>query len=65
MGCMQPHTSDDWVSPGYPPPIMLLDTDIMDSHENYFLILKALTFISVVSPCLLGPPFQLVKTACR
>ena len=28
MGCMQPHTSDDWVSPGYPPPMMLLDTDI-------------------------------------
>ena len=28
MGCMQPHTSGGWVSPGYPPPIMLLDTDI-------------------------------------
>jgi hypothetical protein len=26
----------------------------MDSHENCFLILKALTFISVVSPWLLG-----------
>ena len=30
-----------------------------------FLILKALTFVSVVNPWLLGPPFQLVKTACR
>ena len=28
MGCMRPHNSDDWVSPGYPPPMMLLDTDI-------------------------------------
>ena len=28
MGCMHPHTSDDWVSPAYPPPMMLLDTDI-------------------------------------
>ena len=38
---------------------------LMDSHENYFLILKALAFILVASPCLLGPPFPLVKTACR
>ena len=28
MGCMHPHTSDDWVSPAYPPPMMLLDTNI-------------------------------------
>jgi hypothetical protein len=33
----------------------------MDSHTNYFLILKALTFASVASPWLLGPPFQLMK----
>jgi hypothetical protein len=32
MGCMQPHTSGGWVSPGYPPPIMLLDTDISGAH---------------------------------
>ena len=38
---------------------------LMDSHKNYFLILKALTFVSVVNPWLLGPPFQLMKTACR
>ena len=38
---------------------------LMDSHKNYFLILKALTFVSVDNPWLLGPPFQLMKTACR
>ena len=37
----------------------------MDSHKKYFLILKALTFVSAVNPWLLGPPFELVKTACR
>ena len=34
MGCMQPHTSGGWVSPGYPPPIMLLDTDIKEIKDE-------------------------------
>ena len=55
MGCMQPHTSDDWVSPGDPPPMMLLDIDIKQFRINYLQLTGKTSSLVPVGGTLICP----------